>query len=104
MTNYIYIFHGGSKPATPAEQERVMAAWSGWLGGLGDAVVEPGAPFGPSKTVFDGHRVHDDGGANPASGYTIIKAASLDDAVAKSKGCPIFESGGSIEVCEVMAM
>lgn len=40
------------------------------------------------------------GGANPASGYALIEAESIDDAVAKNKGCPILMSGGSIEVAE----
>jgi hypothetical protein len=34
------------------------------------------------------------------TGYSIIQAGSLDAAVELAKGCPILESGGSIEVCE----
>ena len=44
------------------------------------------------------------GGANPASGYSLIEAADLDDALAKAKGCPILESGGSIEVAVAIDM
>jgi hypothetical protein len=48
--------------------------------------------------------VTDGGGANPVTGYSIIEANDLDDAVRLSKGCPILISGGSIEVSELMAM
>jgi hypothetical protein len=48
--------------------------------------------------------VSDGGGANPLSGYSIIEAKDLDDAVRLSKGCPVLLSGGSIEVSELIAM
>ena len=46
----------------------------------------------------------DNGGTNPASGYSLIEASTLDDAVAKAKRCPILESGGSIELAEALDM
>ena len=55
-------------------------------------------PSPPTASVTDG------GGANPLTGYSIIEAKDLDDAVRLSKGCPILLSGGSIEVAELMAM
>ena len=35
------------------------------------------------------------------SGYSILKADSLDKAVDMAKGCPVLESGGKITVCEI---
>ncbi len=35
-----------------------------------------------------------------ASGYSIIKADSLDEAVAKAKGCPVLQGGAKIVVLE----
>ena len=35
-----------------------------------------------------------------ATGYQIIKAESLGEAVEKAKGCPILTSGGQITVYE----
>jgi hypothetical protein len=35
------------------------------------------------------------------TGYTIIKAESLDAAVAASKGCPVLAGGASIVVSEI---
>ena len=37
-------------------------------------------------------------------GYTLIEARDLDQAVELSKGCPIFEVDGAVEVRPVMKM
>ena len=44
------------------------------------------------------------GGANPASGYSLIAATSLEDAHAKARGCPLLKNGGSIEIAEAFDM
>ena len=44
------------------------------------------------------------GGANPASGYSLIEASSLADAHAKAKGCPLLKRGGTIEIAEAIDM
>lgn len=103
MTKFIYAFHGGGMPETPEEGAKVMAAWQAWMESLGAGMADPGAPVGMSKTVTSGG-VSDDGGSNPLSGYTVVNAANIDAAVEMSKGCPILESGGSIEVAECMEM
>lgn len=104
MTKYIYVYHGGTAPDSPEESQKVMAEWMAWFGEMGDAVVDGGNPLGMSKTVSAGG-VADDGGANPASGYTIVNAKDMDAAVAMAKGCPMVKSGnGSVEVAECMDM
>ena len=105
MAKFMFIYHGGSAPESEEEGKKVMAAWESWLGGIGGQgkLIDPGAPAGPSKTVSSGG-VSDDGGANPASGYTLVEAASIDEAVAYAKGCPILEGGGSVEVAEALPM
>ena len=87
-------------PETQEEQAKVMAAWGKWFGELGDAVVDGGNPVGQARTIGKGGAVADGGGANPASGYSVIKADGMDAAVAKAKGCPVLLGGGTIEVCE----
>jgi hypothetical protein len=104
MAKYLYVYHGGgSMPQSKEEQDKVMQAWGAWFGGLGSAVVDGGNPVGNSRTVKSGS-VTDNGGANPATGYSIIEASSMDDAVSKAKGCPIHASGGSVEVAEIFPM
>jgi hypothetical protein len=45
-----------------------------------------------------------DGGASKLGGYSIITAESLDEAATGAKGCPVLQSGGSVEVYEALAM
>ena len=104
MKKFIFAYHGGGDmPSDPAEIEQVMTAWQNWFEGMGDAVVDPGNPAGPSKTVSaDG--TEDNGGANPITGYSIVNATDIDAAVAMARGCPILSSNGSIEVAEAIPM
>lgn len=103
MSEYIIAYQGGSKPESPEEGAAHMAKWKAWLGSLGDAVVNPGTPLGKSRIVSsDG--VSEDGGPNPMSGFSIVKADSLDDAIEMAQKCPFLETGGTLEVAQVMKM
>jgi len=81
-----------------------MTAWGQWFGSMGSAVIDGGNPVGKSSTVKSNGSVVSNGGANPASGYSLIEAASLDDALAKAKKCPILAAGGSVEVAQAIDM
>jgi hypothetical protein len=104
MAKYLLAYHGGGMPETPEEGERIMAAWTAWYTGLGTAVVDPGYPVAFAKTIVEDGSVRDGGGADPVSGYTIMEAATIDDAVAMAKGCPILDGSGRIEVAELLPM
>jgi hypothetical protein len=98
MGKYVLAYKGGGMPETEEEGKRVMEAWMAWFGGLGDSVVDIGNPFGPSAAVGNG-------GTSGLTGYSIVTAASLDDALAKTEGCPILDGGaGSVEVYETIDM
>ncbi len=102
MSNYIIAYHGGKKPETPEEGAKGMAKWQAWIDGLGDAVVNPGTPLGKSKIVSSGG-VSDGGGSNSLTGFSIVKADSMDAALEMAKACPFLELG-TLEVAEVMEM
>ena len=102
MSKFIFAYHGGKQPETQEEMTKIMSEWKNWLGSLGNALVDPGHPAGPSKTV-NGKVVHDNGGANPLSGYTLITADNMDGALEIAKGCP-HRSHGTIEVAELIEM
>ena len=104
MSKYLFVYHGGNKPDSQEEVAKVMDAWGQWFGSMGSAVVDGGNPVGMSSTVQSNGSVVDNGGANPASGYSLIEAPSLAEALAKAKGCPILSAGGSVEVAEAMDM
>jgi hypothetical protein len=59
---------------------------------------------GKSSTVHPDGSVTNDGGSNPASGYSLIEASDLDDALAKAKGCPHLQGAGTIEIAETFDM
>ncbi|MFZ5710237.1 MAG: hypothetical protein ACOY4T_11245 [Pseudomonadota bacterium] len=103
MPKYVFAYHGGSKPATPEEGAKAMAAWTSWFNGLGKAVLDGGNPCGPSQTVSKSG-VAAGGGANPISGYSLIDAPSMAAATRIAQGCPILANGGTIEVAEAMPM
>jgi hypothetical protein len=103
VANYLLSYHGGSTPESPDEQAKVMKDWTDWFAGLGPAVVDGGNPIAATKTVNPDGGVSDGGGANPVTGYSILSADSLDAAAQMAKGCPIIDSGGSIEVSEILA-
>ena len=104
MAKYLFVYHGGSRPESKEAQAKTMAAWGQWFGSLGKAVIDGGNPVGPSVTVKSNGSVVKDGGANPASGYSLIEAVSMEDALSKAKGCPLLSAGGSVEVAQAMDM
>ncbi len=103
MSNYILAYHGGKKPESPEEGAKHMAKWKAWVDGLGDAAVNPGTPLGKSRIVSSSG-VSDDGGSNPMSGFSVVKADSMDAALEMAKECPHVELGGTLEVAEMMEM
>jgi hypothetical protein len=102
MAKFVYIYTGGQMAETPAAQEEAMQAWGAWFGSLGDAVTDPGNPFGGAATVSPAGVTS--GGAAGAGGYSIVTANSLDDAAGLAKGCPVLTGGGTVEVYEAIPM
>ena len=104
MTNFVLLYTGGGMPEGEEAQAAVMAAWGAWYETMGAAIVDGGNPFSLSKSVTaDG--VQDSAVSSPApSGYTIISAESLDDAVAKVSGHPHIQHGGQVSVYETFQM
>lgn len=104
MAKFLFTYHGGKAGGSPAEVKKAMDAWGQWFGSMGAAVIDGGNPVGKSSTVRSDGSVTGNGGANPVSGYSLIEAPSLEDALKKAKGCPILAGGGSVEVAEALDM
>jgi len=100
MAKFLLAYHGGGMPETEEEQAQVLAAWGEWYGKLGASVVDPGNPIGQARSVSSDGSVSSGGGANPVSGYSIIDVSDIDAAIDAAKGCPVLQSGGSVEVAE----
>jgi hypothetical protein len=98
MANYLLTYHGGSMPKTREEQAPFMEAWTAWVAQLGDALVDDGNPVSISRAISPDGSVMD--ATSAPSGYSIIKAADMDAAVAAAKGCPVLAGGAAIVVSE----
>ena len=99
MPQFVLAYHGSTRPKNPSDH---MARWKMWTDGLGAALVNPGVPVGPSKTI-SANEVSDGGGPNPISGFSIIEARNMDAAIALTRACPHLDIG-TIEIAEAMNM
>jgi hypothetical protein len=101
MPNFIIAYHGAGKFETPAQGAAAKAKWKVWVGGLGPAVVNPGTPLVRGKLVTsNGVSERQDG---LLSGFSVVRADSMDAAVRLAQGCPHLDHG-TIEVAEMMEM
>jgi hypothetical protein len=89
-------------PASAEEGQQVMAAWTAWFDGLGGAVVERGNPTSETRTIGANGSASGDGSG--VTGYSVVRADSLDGAVGVARGCPHLASGGTVEVVQVDAL
>jgi hypothetical protein len=80
----------------------MMAAFGAWVAGVGDHMIDPGAPLGPSKSVSP-EGVSDSGPGPEIGGYSLIKADDLDTAVGLVKSHPFVGRGGTLQVSEAVA-
>ncbi|MGB8338002.1 MAG: YciI family protein [Burkholderiales bacterium] len=103
MAQYFITYLGGNQPATPEAGKQHFAKYKQWLSSLGDAAVSPANPLKHTSTINPDGTVTS-GGKTSMSGYTIIKADSMDAALTIAKACPFLEIGGSLEVSELMQM
>jgi hypothetical protein len=107
MSEYMYLFRGGGIPVAQRSAENMQAhlqKWRDWLQALSQqGQFIAGQPLqNEGQVVAGGAKVITDGpfaeGKEMVGGYLIVRAADLAEAVEMSKGCPIFEHGGGVEV------
>ncbi len=104
MARFLLSYHGGTMGDTPDQQAAQMAKWMAWFGSLGAGLVDQGRPISTARTVASDGSVAEGGGANMVTGYTVIDATDLDAAVRIARGCPLLQTGGSIEVGQTLDM
>ena len=112
MSEFTFLYRGGNPSgASPEQMQKTMQKWVAWFKEMGAAghVKNPGNPLessgkvvkGPQKSVQDGPFAE---AKDLVSGYSLIEAKDIAQAVELSKGCPILDVGGSVEVRPVMNM
>lgn len=99
MARFVLLYTGGwGMGESEEEQAAVKAAWGAWFQEMGSSVLD-GTPLGPSKNISDtgiseGQQI---------SGYQIISADSLDNAIAKVKDHPHLKYSGQLSVHEILS-
>jgi len=105
MSEFTFLFRGRDTSASPEQMQKTTQKWVAWFKELGEKghIKDPGHPLEPAGKVVMGRQktVHDGPYAEAkdiVGGFTLIEAKDLSQAVELSKGCPILEVGGSVEV------
>ena len=111
MSEFVFLYRGGEAGRSPERAQQTMQKWMAWLNELGNKghIKDKGQPLeragklvkGKQKTVTDGPFPE---AKDIVGGYTLIEARDLDQAAELSKGCPILEVDGSVEVRPVMKL
>jgi len=105
MSEFTFLFRGRDRTASPDQMQKTMQKWVAWFKDMNakGQIKDPGHPLGAEGKIVNGRQktVHDGPFAEAkdvVGGYIIVEAKDLDHAVEISKGCPILEVGGSVEV------
>ena len=111
MNEFVFLYRGGERPTSPEQSQQVMQKWMAWFKDLADKghIVDRGQPLertgkvvqGKQKQVTDGPYAET---KDLVGGYTLIQANDVAHAAELSKGCPILERGGLVEVRPVMKL
>jgi hypothetical protein len=115
MSEYLLLFRGGDaarieEQKSPKQWQAHMQKWMQWMGKLTEQGKFVGAqPLNEGGKVVSGNKkMVTDGpfaeGKEMVGGYLICKADTFDEAVQISKGCPILEHDGIVEVREIKEM
>ena len=110
MKEYLLVFRAveGANRRNPEAAAANMEEWKNWVG----SIAQTGKFIGGQPLQAGGRLMSKSGitdapfaeGKEVLNGYVIIKADHYDEAVALSKGCPIFADNGTLEVREIAKM
>lgn len=110
MSEFVFLYRGGSRPESPADGEKIMQQWVSWMQDLaqkghmkdrGQPLEDEGKVVRAKGTITDGPYAES---KDLVGGYTLIEAKDLAEAAQLAGGCPIFERDGLVEVRPVMQM
>ena len=111
MNEFVFLYRGGEGGRSPERAQQMMQKWMAWFKELADNghLKDRGQPLeragklvnGKRKTVTDGPFAE---AKDVVGGYTLILAKDLNEAAELSKGCPILEFDGKVEVRPVMKL
>jgi hypothetical protein len=111
MSDFAFLYRGRDTNASPEQMQHRMVTWRAWFKQLGEQghLKDIGHPLensgkvvkGKEKSVTDGPFAE---AKDVVGGFTLIQARDLEQATELSKGSPILEVGGSVEVRPIQAL
>ena len=112
MKNFMLIFRFQPDPnfqMTPEQEAESGKQWGNWIGSIAhQGKFVSTAQLGFTGAVLQTDLSSSDGiytaNSTAIGGNMVIKTDSQSDALDISKGCPILEMGGSVEVREILPM
>jgi hypothetical protein len=111
MSEFTYLFRGRKTSGSPEEMQKHFERWAAWFKELDASgrLKNPGHPLeATGKVVSGSQKVVKDGpyaeAKDVVGGFIVVEADDIVHAVELSKGCPILEAGGSVEVRPVQAL
>lgn len=113
MKDFLFVFRADSNAmpsGSPDEMQATTKRWMDWIGGLAaqNKLTDRGNRLVPWGKVVKADNVIADGPyteiKESIGGYSIVKAASVEEAAELAKECPILTIGGSVEVREISVL
>jgi len=113
VPNFLFVYR--SEPfdmskVSPEQMQQSMDRWSKWIGqGFAEGwMLDPGDALLPEGRIVNRDRVVTDGpfveSKELVGGYSVIKAASFDEAITYAKNCPNVTEGGSLEIRQMAGL
>ncbi len=94
MPKYIFTYHQPDGYVRGADPE-AMAAWRDFFESIAGSFVDPGQP------VFTRTAIGETAGGTVFNGYSVVDAATLEDAAVLAQGCPTLSNGGGVQIGEL---
>lgn len=113
MKDFLLVFrtdYGVMPQGTPEEMQAMTQRWMDWIGSIaaqgmltdrGRRLEGSGRVIKPNNVITDGPYVEI---KESIGGYTLIKAESYEAAAELAKSCPIFITGGNVEIREISVL
>ncbi|WP_212004866.1 YciI family protein [Chitinophaga sp. HK235] len=109
MKNFLFLFRNDTNlpKRSPEEMQATTKLWMDWIGSIaaqnkladrGNRLEPNGKVLRPGNVVTDGPYTEI---KEALGGYTMVKAASMEEAMELASGCPILQLGGNVEVREI---
>lgn len=107
------IFHGDQadeeayQEMSPEDVQAMIGKWNVWIGGIAEQgkFLDTNALLPAGKVLSGNGSVVTDGpfteGKEIVGGYLTLTAENFEEAIALAQGCPIFETGGTVEVRQI---